>query len=45
MSKKKRKAWATKIESKPKREQVDICQDCNVKYKGVIKDAQTGKVD
>ena len=43
MSKKKRKAWATKI--KPKRQAVDICQDCNAKYHGVIKDAQTGQVE
>lgn len=45
MSKKKRKAWATKIESKskPKHKEVDICEDCNMYYKGVIMDG-SGKV-
>lgn len=40
MSKKKRKAWATKIKGKPK---LDLCQDCNAYYKGVVKDG-SGKV-
>lgn len=40
MGKKKGRILMTRIKSKPK---LDLCQDCNMYYKGVIKDG-SGKV-
>lgn len=43
MSKKKGRILMTPFKSKPKHQEVDICEDCNMYYKGVIKDG-SGKV-